>query len=296
MNPTDQLAELARAAAEEQDLEERARPFKALYEHWERNQWSPQAIDFSRDAAAFGALGGEEREGMVWIFAHRFHAEFKVATILAPFLHRAPDYDTQLVLATQIADEFRHLQCVLRVYDEVFGVQGIDAVRGLADQNIDPIIATLSKALDRRVAPLETSDDEDDFLRAVVAYHVIAEGVVARTAQNLAGNQYARYGSFPGLAEGQRLVARDEARHIGFGVSYARRRMTESRARTVEAITDVVEEFSELSTSLLETALAGGMDPQVLAGYGVEAEGFYAEAARLWHIRLRSIGFLEEDV
>ena len=36
------------------------------------------------------------------------------------------------------------------------------------------------------------------------------------------------------------------------------------------------------------------MDTQVLAGYGVDARGFYAEAMRLWQMRLRSIGYLDE--
>ena len=60
---------------------------------------------------------------MVWIFAHRFHAEFNVARLLAPFLLAAPTYDVQLLLATQVSDEHRHLQAVLRIYEEVFGVQ-----------------------------------------------------------------------------------------------------------------------------------------------------------------------------
>ena len=75
---------------------------------------------------------------MVWIFAHRFHAEFSVARLLAPFLLAAPSYDVQLLLATQVADEHRHLQAVLRIYEEVFGVRGgIDAVREVADRNMD---------------------------------------------------------------------------------------------------------------------------------------------------------------
>ena len=75
---------------------------------------------------------------MVWIFAHRFHAEFNVARLLAPFLLAAPSYDVQLLLATQVSDEHRHLQAVLRIYEEVFGVQGgIDAVREVADRNMD---------------------------------------------------------------------------------------------------------------------------------------------------------------
>ena len=289
------LAELT-PDTEEGDLEERARPFRALYEHWERNQWSPLEIDYARDAAAFAALDEEAQQGMIWIFAHRFHAEFKVATVLAPFLLRAPDYDLQVVLSTQIADEFRHMTSVLRVYDEVFGISDLESVKAIADANVDPISATLHQRFERRVLPLETSTDEDAFLQAVVSYHLIAEGVIARTAQNLAAGQYAKYGSFPGLAQGQRLVARDEARHIGIGVSYCRRRMAEDRGHAMEVIGEVVEEFAELADSLLETALSGGMDSQVLAGYGVEAEGFYGEAMRLWQLRLRSIGFLDESL
>jgi hypothetical protein len=32
------------------------RPFRALYQHWERHQWSPFEIDFSIDADSFAAL------------------------------------------------------------------------------------------------------------------------------------------------------------------------------------------------------------------------------------------------
>ena len=116
---------------------------------------------------------------------------------------------------------------------------------------------------------------------------------MARTAQNLVGDQYTRYGSFPGLAAGQRRVARDEARHIGIGVSYVRQRLADDRDQAVAVIDDVVEEFAALATRLLETALSDGMDTRVLAGYGTDARGFYEEAMRLWRMRLRSIGYLD---
>jgi ribonucleoside-diphosphate reductase beta chain len=294
VSPTDDIVQLSREQTEVRDLEERARPFRALYEHWERNQWSPLEIDYTQDRARFLTLDEEEREGFMWIFSHRFHAEFKVATVLAPFIMRAPSYETQVVLSTQIADEFRHMQSVLRVYDQVFGISDIEEVRAIADANLDPVADVLYGELERWVEPLETSDDPDDFLQASVAYHLVAEGTIARTAQNLAADQYERFGSFPGLAAGQRLVSRDEARHIGFGVSYARWRMTEDREHAIDVIEEFVDDFTRLAGRLLHEALAGGMDSQVLAGYGVDAEQFYGEAMRLWHTRLRSIGFLED--
>src|SRR5215210_8275841 len=162
-----------------QELAEGPRPFRALYEHWERHQWSPFAIDFSTDAASFAALDEATRDGLVCVFAHRFHAEFNVAALLAPFLLAAPDYDVQLLLATQVADEHRHIESVLRVYSEVFGVEGgIEAVKALSDSQLDPAAAALYGALDEIVRTLETIRDEDSFLRAVVAYHLLAEGSI----------------------------------------------------------------------------------------------------------------------
>ena len=168
---------LAAEEAEERALEERASPFKALYAHWERTQWSPLALDLETDRASFAALEEGAQAGMVWIFAHRFHAEFQVARLLAPFLMAAPDYEVQLLLATQVADEHRHLQAVLRIYEEVFGVEGgIEAVRELADRNIDPVAETLYSKLDERVRLLDERRDEDTFLASVAVYHLLGEG------------------------------------------------------------------------------------------------------------------------
>ncbi len=266
----------------------------ALYEHWERHQWSSLAIDLSVDAETFQALDREARDGFVWMFANRFHAEFNVARLLAPFLLAAPDYGIQLLLATQVADEHRHLQTVLRIYEEVFGVEGgLDAVRELADRDLDPVSRTLLyEKLEEWVLPLAERRDPDTFLQAVFVYHVLGEGVIARTGQNLAAAQYDRLRGFPGLVEGQRLVARDEARHIGIGVSYVRRRMADDRERTRALVEEVIEDVVAVASGLLVIANAGMVD-LVRSGYGVDPEGFYAEVMRLVEIRLRSIGYLE---
>lgn len=282
----------AETLAEEQALEERASPFRALYEHWESTQWAVHQLDLSTDTETFATLSEAEQKGMIWIFAHRFHAEFSVATLLAPFLAAAPDYEMKLMLATQTADEYRHLQCVLRIYDEIFGVKGgIEAVRALADQNIDPVAAMLYDALDRSILALREDRSIEAFVKAVFAYHLIGEGVVARTAQNLAVGQYEKLG-FPGLAAGQRLVARDEARHIGIGVSFLRRRMADDRERTVGALVGSVEEFVSLAERGLE--LGRGLEDILQEGYGVDSKAFYAEAMRLFDVRMRSIGFFED--
>jgi ribonucleoside-diphosphate reductase beta chain len=289
------MAGSAQSAATDdlQALEEQARPFRALYDHWERTQWSVNAIDFSADAENFAALDAERRQALIWIFAHRFHAEFSVATLLAPFLLAAPTYELQLVLATQIADEYRHMQCVLRVYEDVFGIKGgIGAIRAIADANLDPVAALFYRRFEEVVRELDHDQSEDTFLRAVMAYHLVAEGVVSRTAQNLTGNQYDHFGDFPGLREGQRLVARDEARHIGIGVSYARQRLTEDPERARAVISKGIEQY----TSVIAEAwplIGDDLDATLRRGYGADAQAFYEEMARLLEVRLRSIGYLD---
>ena len=158
-DPHDLLARAdAEEAAEVEALEGRASPFSALYSHWERNQWSALALDLETDRRSFEALDESAQAGMVWIFAHRFHAEFSVARLLAPFLLAAPTYDVQLLLATQVADEHRHLQAVLRIYDEVFGVHGgIDAVREVADRNMDLVAEALYERLEHYVGRLSAT-------------------------------------------------------------------------------------------------------------------------------------------
>jgi ribonucleotide reductase beta subunit family protein with ferritin-like domain len=273
-------------------LERTASPYTALYEHWERNQWSPLELDLGADARSFRALSEDDRAGLIWIFAHRFHAEFNVARLLAPFLAAAPSWEIELLLATQTADEHRHLQTVLRIYELVFGIGGgIDAVREVADRSMDVVAETLYQRLDEHVSRLAHDPDPDLFLQAVVAYHLLGEGVVARTAQDLAAPQYERFGDFPGLAQGQRLVARDEARHIGIGISYCREQMRRDPQLTRRLVEEVIDEFSVVALELLSAA-ENGMADLVRSGYGVEPRAFYAEALRLLDLRLRAIGFV----
>jgi ribonucleotide reductase beta subunit family protein with ferritin-like domain len=273
-----------------QGLSDEPGPFRALYEHWERHQWSPFAIDFSADAASFATLDEPTRAGLVRVFAHRFQAEFNVAVLLAPFLLAAPDYDVRLLLATQVADEHRHIESVLRVYSDVFAVEGgIAAVKALADAQLDPVAAALYQALDGVVGSLETSRDEDSFLRAVVAYHLIGEGSIGRANQNFVAAQFDRVGSFPGLRKAQRLAVRDEVRHIGIGVCYARRRLARDGIHARGLIEDIVEGFQALGNSLLEQAAPDVLD-DFAGAYGAEPAMLWAEVLDQLGLRLRSIG------
>jgi ribonucleotide reductase beta subunit family protein with ferritin-like domain len=280
-----------RRTAEIDALASGPRPFAALYEHWERHHWSPFAVDFSLDAATFAALDEATQQGLVWIFAHRFQAEFNVAELLAPFLLTAPDYDIQLLLATQVADEHRHIESVLRVYAEVFGVEGgIVAVKALSDAQLDPAAEALYGALEGVVRDLERSREPDAFLRAVIAYHLIAEGSIGRANQSFVADQFERVGEFPGLQWVQRLAVRDEVRHIGIGVSYARRCLARDGVRAAAVISEIVTAFHSFGDVLLEQ-VGDALSPRFVSAYGAEPAVIWAEVRRQLALRLRSLGF-----
>lgn len=287
------LRELPDEQASLQEIEQRAQSFQALYAHWERHRWSSRDVDFSTDAASFAALDTQARSDLVWVYAHRFQAEDRVAVLLAPFLLAAPDYDMRLLLATQVADEHLHIESVLRVYDEVFKIGGgVEAVRALADEQLDPVARRLYASLDDQVAALDRERDEDTFLQSVFAYHLIGEGVIGTVNQGLVAGQLERFGDFPGLADVQRLGIRDEARHIGIGVLYARRRIAAAREHAKALIDDVVQRFAVMTSELLEQegeALSGRFQ----ASYGLKPDEILERLLAQLHIRLRSIGYFD---
>src|SRR5206468_12073454 len=145
------------------------------------------------------------------------------------------------------------------------------------------------EALDGVVRELEQSRDEDTFLRAVVAYHLLAEGSIGRANQTFVASRFDRVGSFPGLREAQRLAVRDEVRHIGIGVSYARRRLSRDGAHAQALIEEIVEGFKALGDSLLEDTAPCVLD-DFAGAYGAEPAALWGEVLHQLRLRLRSIG------
>ena len=145
-------------------------------------------------------------------------------------------------MSTQLVDEMRHVKAIVHIYEEVFGIAGgLPVVQALADERRDPLTGRLYATLESWIDALAADPTPDAYLRAVVAYHLIGEGVVARVSTALSTPVFERLGDFPGILAGQRLVLRDESRHIGIGVTYARREMTRDPARTLRLVDEVLQ-------------------------------------------------------
>ena len=281
---------MRRVEGSEQELEERAVPFRALYEHWERTRWSLGSLTYDVDRASFDALDEGSRERMRWLFTHRFDGEATVARLMTPFVSAAPDLEVQLLMSTQLVDEVRHVKAIVRIYEEVFGVAGgMPAVQALADARRDPMTERLYETLESWLDALEADPTPDAYLRAVVAYHLIGEGVVARVSTALSTPAFQRLGDFPGILAGQRLVSRDESRHIGIGVTYVRREMARDPERTLRLVDEVVQHSVGRFVEVLGIA-TDGLAQAVSDHYGATPKEYFVEASRLLAVRLRSIG------
>src|SRR5690606_22957856 len=96
---------------------------QALYERWEKQQWSAQAIDLERDREDFDKrLPRSVRKIVEESVATFIIGEYTGLDLLGPILTGAPEEHDHLYLGTQIADETRHTQLMLRLGEELLGL------------------------------------------------------------------------------------------------------------------------------------------------------------------------------
>lgn len=210
----------------------------SLYRRWEKQQWAVADLDFSPDRQQWSTLDEGQRDTVRRTMTLFFIGEQAVTDTLSPILHAAPHEDERIFLATQIADEARHTVFFQRFFDEVLEVHG-----GLRDALA--VVGPEATSGFRRIFETDLIDatetvrrdprDVEAWVDAVVTYHLIIEGYLALSGQRALLRFFRGVGLMPGFTAGFTAVARDESRHIGFGVLALRRRVRENPelARTI---------------------------------------------------------------
>ena len=204
---------------------------ESLYRRWERQQWAVSDLDFTGDATDWQTLPAPVRNVMQHTMTLFFIGEQAVTDTLAPLLHAASLEDERIFLATQIADEARHTVFFQSFFEEVLGIGGglraaLDAVSPRATEGFRRIFERqLRDAMDLvRREP----GNEIAWVEGVVTYHLIIEGYLAVTGQRSLLRTLRHVGLMPAFTAGFTAVARDESRHIGFGVMALRRRVAQN--------------------------------------------------------------------
>jgi ribonucleoside-diphosphate reductase beta chain len=200
--------------------------YRQLYELWERQQWRTQELDFTRDREDWLGFPDDERHQRMYGLSSFFIGEQKVTEELGPMMAAAPTEDMRVFLATQIADEARHVRFFDRFYSEV-GVLEADSLMGRLEEtsaHLNPAFHTLfDEMLGSRVRRLATDPtDIAALVEAVTLYHMVIEGMLALTGQHFIIDFNEREGTLPGFVRGFNFVARDEHRHVAFGSRFLR--------------------------------------------------------------------------
>jgi len=265
-----------------------------LYRLWERQQWLTQELDFSQDRIDWHERIPEaERFQRMYGLSSFFIGEQKVADELGPIMRAAPREDQRIFLSTQIADEARHVQFFDRFFSEV-GVleettelsQRLEALQEHVNESFDMLFDELLKERVDRLAA--EPGDRKALIEAITLYHMVIEGMLALTGQHFIIDYNERVGTLPGFVEGFSNVARDEHRHIAFGVRFLSDQVREDE-RNREVIQGMLEKATPIADGVIDPPWPEEEDSDL---FGASREETHAFAAQCLTRRLKVIGLM----
>jgi ribonucleoside-diphosphate reductase beta chain len=269
--------------------------YPELYRLWERQQWLTQELDFTQDRVDWHErIDPEERFQRMYGLSAFFIGEQRVTDELGPIMRAAPTEDQRIFLSTQIADEARHVRFFDRFYSEVGVYEGADGVADRlrqTEEHLNPAFKELFESLlksrvDRLAAEPE---DTERLVEAITLYHMVIEGVLALTGQHFIIDYNEREGTLPAFVEGFTKVARDEHRHIAFGVRFLTD-MAREDTKYRDAIQRTIAESLPVTEKVLDPPWVEDEEDWDL--FGVTKEETHAFAAQCLSRRLKVIGLV----
>ena len=266
--------------------------YRELYLLWERQQWRTQDLDFSRDRSDWHErIPPEERFQRMFGLSAFFIGEQRVTDELGPIMRACPTEEQRIFLSTQIADEARHVQFFDRFYSEVGVLEGTDNLaerlektqEHLNEAFADLFDELLHKRVDRLAAEPE---DTEALVEAITLYHMIIEGSLALTGQHFIIEYNEEQDTLPAFVEGFQNVARDEHRHIAFGVRFLTD-MAREDTRYRDAMQRMMAEALPIADKVLDPPWSEEEDWEM---FGYSREETHAFAAQSLSRRLKVIG------
>jgi ribonucleoside-diphosphate reductase beta chain len=243
-----------------------------LYDRWERQHWTVGELDFTHDRAQWIASASGDALRASGPFIGFLHGEVAVTDTLAPYLGAMPRQDQRLFLTTQIVDEARHVAFFNRFFRDVLGYGSVEG-EALLEQTHDQTGPAFQRIFEgglqemsRRIA-LEP-DRREHVVEGVTLYHVLVEGTIAVSFQRSNLAAYRKRDFLPGYRAGFTAVARDESRHILFGVGFLRDALHEDPhqeatiQRTLVRWLPEVQEIFRITPDTVARLHAAGIDPQ----------------------------------
>jgi ribonucleoside-diphosphate reductase beta chain len=265
---------------------------REYYEAGVNNNWVPEEIPMQDDVTQWNgdALTDAERQLVEWNLGFFSTAESLTANNIVLAVY---DYVTapecRQYLLRQAYEEAIHTDTFIYCCDSL----GFDPeyLYGMYDrvpsiEAKDDFVVDLTRVIDRDDFVIETDEDLRDFLRDLVGFYVIMEGIFfyAGFAMMLG---LRRQNKLVGIGQQFEYIMRDESLHVGFGVDL----INQIRSENPEVWTD---EFGEEVVGLiteaveLEQIYAREACPDEILGMGPEQFAEYVE-----HVADRRLGQLD---
>jgi putative sterol carrier protein len=265
-----------------------------LYELWERQPWSSHTIDFTRDREDWAALSDEDKDHIVWFLSSFFIGEERVATQFNGLVGAYETQSEEHFLTTQQVDEARHAIFFKRFMHEVCGLGD-----GTASGGLEAIRPQLTWGFRKVFHRLDTIADElrrdrspEMLSAAVTHYHMVVEATLAQPGQHFITDYLARRDILPAFREGMEQIARDEQRHIGFGVKLLAD-VAAPHESCRRAVGDLLREVSPWGPAVL---MPPGWDRNYTEVFGFTIEEIAHEGLVSLTTKLRSAGMPLEEL
>jgi ribonucleoside-diphosphate reductase beta chain len=214
------------ATISERGLDWDSVPMRLFQKAKKLGTWDPQDLDFSRDAADWASFTAVERDFLLRTVALFQAGEQGVTNDLLPLIMAVADegrIEEEIFLTSFLWEEAKHVEFFRRWLDEV-AVAREDLEHYLTPSYRELFFVELPSALNA----LKSDRSVRAQIRASVTYNMIIEGVLAETGYHGFRSTLESNGKMPGLLDGIRLTARDESRHIRYGVYLLNRLINQS--------------------------------------------------------------------
>ncbi len=255
--------------------------YRELYYRWERQHWQAREIDFTPDILQWRQMAEDEQLDFIRIAASFFQGEASVTDALAPYVIAMPDEEMRFYATTQLVDESRHTIFFDRFFREVLQVDEgkVEEMLQFAQQFMNSSMRTI--LVDMLVDMAERLGKEPKNLallaEGVTLYHIVIEGTMALAGQRQMLEQCRKRRLFPGFRGGFTAVARDESRHVIFGVKVLRD-LTQEDHSLASVVQNAINTYAPVALdalgpveSLVPFMLERQEDPWEAQRYGLES-------------------------
>lgn len=252
-----------------QGLDRRLYPMRLWHKAKQLGVWNPSDLDFMQDQLDWQRLSDRERDLLLRLTAQFVGGEESVTADLLPLLLVMAEegrVEEELFLTAYLWEEAKHVDGFDRFLDEVTATQG-----GLEAYFTDAYKQLFFDEQPRAMHRLRTDASPVALAEASVTYQMITEGVLAETGYQAYYTVLEAEGLMPGMQQLVRLIQRDEARHIGYGVFLLSRLVAEHGEAVWTAVEARMTQLLPLAIQHIGETLAPYGDD---IPFGVRADDF----------------------